>query len=190
MASSGQCAHCDSPAKTWCGRCQEGLDSNLSAYKSYYCSIECQAANFEAHKLLCRLANARKELKRGAELAQDIYYAFRQIAFDIEPTTIKVVNGKLHFFTVSIKDKPPGPNEWPLYDFPKNVVSNDEDKKALLVYNSCEDSMAFMLELLKKLLKGKRSSSAFSTSIVTDSTRQSQHRRLLLSNRATRRGQR
>jgi hypothetical protein len=153
---SGVCASCGKLATQRCARCTEGLDKSGNPSPTYYCGKACQKANFQDHKPISRAANARQQLYRGVGLAQEVFYAFRELAFDIDPTEIKVVDGKIHCQLGNTKDREYDVNEWPLHSFPKRAVSNIEDKKALLTWQTCEDSIAYMHELLKKVFEGRQ----------------------------------
>lgn len=97
-----------------------------------------------------------------------MYYAFREITFDLEPKQIKVVDGKLHFQYQNVKNRADiDIDKWPLFPFPKCAVSTVEDKKALLVWRTCQDAIAFMHELLQRVLEGKKVFSAECTSVLT-----------------------
>lgn len=159
---SRQCANCGKFAALHCFGCAEGLSSSFVPFKTYYCSTTCQRTNFKAHKSRCRVANGRKQLVRGAELVQEVWYAFCEIAFDLPPTDIKVENGKIHFSLPMDQGDSVDPNDWPLCPFPKDALSNIEDQRALLVWNSCDDCFALMHELLQKVLKGTFSASCTS----------------------------
>jgi hypothetical protein len=41
------------------------------------------------------------------------------------------------------------------YPFPTSLFSNDEDKRAALVNLACQDSVAFMHDVIKHVLKAK-----------------------------------
>jgi hypothetical protein len=50
---------------------------------TFYCSRECQATDYKQHKTTaCRDANARKQLWRGAKLAQQMFFVYREATFD------------------------------------------------------------------------------------------------------------
>lgn len=153
----GQCANCGSSTTKVCPLCNEGLDKNVSPSDTCYCSKACQKADWEPHKSVCRLANARKQLYRGAALVQEVYYAFRETAFDIDPEDIKVIGGKIHFSLakiVNIEEMAKAP-EWPLFPFPKSALPELKDRQTLLVWNNCDDAMAYMHEFFEKAFKGK-----------------------------------
>jgi hypothetical protein len=151
MASATKiCTICDKPTIQRCSRCSEGLDENGEPLPSptYYCSKTCQAANFQDHKAICRVANARKRLYRGALLVQQAFYTFREAAFDVQIPTFWKEGSTIHLYAQTT-------GEGPLYPFSNQLSMNEEDKKAILTWNACGDAAAYMSKLVEKVLDGK-----------------------------------
>ena len=148
--TSGECANCGKSTTRTCTGCHEGIDGNGSALPTvYYCNKECQKQSWcNGHKVVCRNGGARKQLYRGASLVQEAFYAFREVAFDRNPSAIIPEGNKLHLYLS------PSDHE-PLHAFPGHLVSKDEDKKAILVWNACSVAGAYMFKLLEKVFEGK-----------------------------------
>ncbi|KAK5163939.1 uncharacterized protein LTR77_010334 [Saxophila tyrrhenica] len=148
--SAGTCEPCGTPTSRRCSKCNEGLDAEgLSTNPTYYCATDCQTNDRPTHRSNCQSANARKQLYRGAQFLQDVFCAFREVAYDINIADIKEVDGKLHV-CVSLKNFT-APTFFP---FPNHLVRNKDDKKAILTLLSCTDALATMAELVRMCFDG------------------------------------
>ncbi|KAK3681936.1 hypothetical protein LTR37_020732 [Vermiconidia calcicola] len=155
MASStaGNCCVCGHQTSQWCSKCSEGVDKDGNAAPTFYCGRECQAADYKDHsKGPCKAANARKQLYRGALLLQDLFYAYREIAFDLDMINVEVKNGRLHVRERAFDAAHSGP----LFRFPNHLVACPKDKAALLTFGACGDGPGQMYELIKKVFQGIR----------------------------------
>lgn len=154
MASptTNKCAHCGKDAKQCCSRCNEGVNVDGITSPTYYCGKECQTADYPAHKKICSNANARKQLYRGGEVLQQVFYAYREAAFDFVFSNLKKIeDGRLH-----IEEPTHVEGSGPLYRFPGHLVDNQQDKAALLTFLACTDGVGYMFELTKKVVDGKQ----------------------------------
>lgn len=147
---SRACASCGKSTTQRCSRCTEGLDKTGSLSPTYYCSKECQAANFEDHKAVCRNANARKQLFRAGAILQEVYYFFREATFDEPICNVRVDGGKLHI-TVPEYSKDRG---MVLYPLSEDQIADTMLKKSLLTWMNCEQAWLYMEDLTRKLLEG------------------------------------
>ena len=152
--SSKNCATCAQPAKQHCPRCIEGLDTECRPSPTYYCGKECQIKAWNKHKAICRGVTARKQLFRGGELLQEVFYTYREAAFDLNITDLKRENGVLSMYLASILYVEPTLGVGPVFAFPNHLVRDDAEKKALLAYDACVDATAYMYGLTTKVLEG------------------------------------
>lgn len=148
--SSGNCTICEQNTTKRCTGCVEGVDSNGEPISpTFYCSKNCQKADFAKHKVPCQNARTRQQLYRGGELLQEAFYAFREAAFDLNIQNVRMNEG-----TLVIDEAPYFQGQWPLYPFPDHLVSDSNDKKAILAFMACREAHKSMFELTKKALKG------------------------------------
>ncbi|KAF2485490.1 hypothetical protein BDY17DRAFT_104693 [Neohortaea acidophila] len=160
---TSQCAVCKVPTSKHCKRCAEGVDVDGALAQTFYCSITCQTADFPTHKAVCRSANDRKQLYRGGELLQKVFYAFREVAFDLEICDIKKTGNDIHFY-----DPATGLKKGPLFPFPNNDSLTTDDKHAILTFSACGDGLAYMHELIEKVMEGIGSTTQPLTEIITN----------------------
>ncbi|KAK5163940.1 uncharacterized protein LTR77_010335 [Saxophila tyrrhenica] len=145
----GKCWTCGKETTKRCSKCAEGMNQEDVTTPTYYCGKDCQTADFKAHKAKCRQATARKQLYRGGDFLQDLFYFFREEAFDIDIVDVKSQHGKLHTY------EPAWNNEvtFPYFKFPGHLVTNQEDKFALLTMLCCNEPAAYMHKIVKKVFE-------------------------------------
>lgn len=147
-STSNECAHCGADANQRCSRCSEGVDVDGGPSPTYYCTTDCQKADFSKHKAICRIANARKQLYRAADLLKEVFLELRHAAFDIDiQNVVRSREGRLQIHEREYNGRP-------LYNFPNALVTGVEDRAALLTFLSCTDAPAHLYELTKKIGKG------------------------------------
>ena len=144
------CTKCNQPATKHCSLCAEGVDIDGQPLRAYYCSEVCLHADRSKHRPACRSAKARQQLFRGGELVQQAFYAFLEIAFDMPISDVKIEGDKIHVYESEYDEDKDGP----LHAFPNHLLSNPEDKEALLSYCACGDTLKYMFELMQKVLSG------------------------------------
>lgn len=145
----GLCAHCGSETTGFCKGCAGVRSDTKEEVKTRYCGKECQTAGRKEHKDLCREIQAVKRLYRAANLLQTIfdtvmkYYAF---VWDLKEA--KKEGDKIKLYTNPISS--------PIffYELPKFSNLTEEDEKAILSFNSCQQSVALMCVLFNRLLSG------------------------------------
>lgn len=143
------CANCGKPASLRCGRCAEGLDIHGIKSSTFYCDAVCQKAHWkEAHKAECKHANYRKQLYRAGLTIHELYYFTRLEAFDLKATKAEKQNGIL-----CVEQGDYGENEI-LVDFPESIFTEDNDKFAMLAWNSCGEALARMHDIASAALEG------------------------------------
>ncbi|KAK3691780.1 hypothetical protein LTR37_018438 [Vermiconidia calcicola] len=148
-ATVGKCCVCTKETSQRCGKCSEGVDADGNESPTYYCSNECQKSDFGQHKTVCRYANARKQMYRGAALLQNVFYMFCRTMFVYSITDVEHKHDELHIHVPFFASAP-----GPLYAFPDNLVRTDDDRKAILTYGSCRNAVGYMHELAKHSFKG------------------------------------
>lgn len=95
------------------------------------------------------MKNNRKALYRAGEILQEVFYMWREIAFDIFiKSTWKTADGTLCFHE---DHYPPGIS---LFRFPNDKFSNLKDKQKMLSYAACTDAQGHLFQLCQKLLEG------------------------------------
>jgi hypothetical protein len=154
MASpdSHNCTTCGEPAKQRCSKCSESVDRDGNAAPTYYCSTTCQRADCKKHKVLCRQSNARKQLFRGGEFLQKIFYALRQTLFDTEVLDVKLEGNKIHVYeTFEPKERIP----FPIFPFPEDVALGETDKTAMLSFLACTDAVVLLNGITEKAIEGE-----------------------------------
>ena len=144
------CSSCGKPATTCCKGCKEGLDVNGNQIgKTYYCSLECQKANWNDHKSPCKASTLRKVVYRTGETAQIAFYMYREIFFDKVFSKVEKRGKDLLLF----EDKYHGQIYVPLSE---EQVPDEMDRKSILSFIACTDAMIIVGMFMASMMKGLR----------------------------------
>jgi len=141
-----------------CGGCR---DTPLETKPTYYCNAQCQKADRTSHKALCMRLQTRRAFYRAGSTLQQIFYLFREILFDKLVVKIEEKGGKLYIhegiYDLLINEHgiPYQTEIGVLYPFPSDLIANPTDKHAVLSFLGCEDALAYLSEIIKKMLEGK-----------------------------------
>lgn len=160
-----KCAACHEPAAKHCSGCN---DTPLEAEAIYYCSAACQKSDWAAHKALCKRLQTRKAFYRAGETLQLIFYRYREALFDklVARFEHKGADLLIHEGVYSLALNEHGvlfqPELGMLFPFPAHLLPSTHDKYAVLCHLACEDAAAWMHEVIKKMLKGRTTSTDFS----------------------------
>ena len=128
------------------------LDDDGQLSPTFYCNYECLKADWKKHKVSFRNANQRKQLYRGAVLAQEIFYVVREIGFDGHlKEVVKEENGRM---CMHLQRNVVSADILPLQPFPNHLFESEEDKKPVLSWLTCNESLIWMHELLEKVFEG------------------------------------
>ncbi|EKD16927.1 hypothetical protein MBM_04504 [Drepanopeziza brunnea f. sp. 'multigermtubi' MB_m1] len=143
------CVKCGKPAENVCKNCCDvaGFDN--------ICSTECNVADWDRHKHVCKLLNARRTTYRVGEILQEVFYVYRKKMFD---TPICSIEKKQHFNyeRVYIEEagcyKPMLKDIDHLHPFPEHLFvdneAGEEYKQALLVHLASPVFVTWMHEML------------------------------------------
>ena len=125
--------------------------------KTFYCNSSCQKADWTNHKKLCKFLTTRKQLYRAGNIAQQIFYIYREHAFDEVIVKVEKEGNTLYLYE-GLKH-----GEKVFVPFPHHLFSCKEDRNAALTNFACTDSLAFMHEIISKLLRGRQSQKRLKT---------------------------
>ena len=148
--TDSHCAVCGTPATTRCTGCVEGLDSKGDLNPTHYCTKACQGAHWDQHKRQCKLANARKQLYRGGELLQTIFYKYRAQFFDFKIGKVHKPEDTDTVFAIETRKQ----KDELLFPFPASLVKDGCDMKALLAWSACEYGVVYLFNQVKHVIKG------------------------------------
>lgn len=91
-------------------------------------------------------------LYRAGKILQDIFYSYREMVYDKYIVKIEEKNGTLYLREGQYPDIKSALDV--IFPFPKDLVTTEEDKKAVLVHLACSDAVAWMHDLVEYFLKG------------------------------------
>jgi hypothetical protein len=148
---SNNCKVCGLKSSKHCSRCVEGIDATGSPTRSetHYCSVSCQAADWERHKDQCNRTRRLKKLYRGAQFLQDVLLAFREEAFDLKVWRIEERDDRLDAYETPTTFDDPA-----FHPFPNHLVKSAKDKQAVLTLLSCSDVATVLHQLVNKAFRG------------------------------------
>jgi MYND finger protein len=149
---SQACIHCRSPTAKRCTGCLGAPDyDNKPSVSTFYCSFECQKADWPRHRIECRKLQARKSLSRAASLLQAIVYKIRMHATTLEITSVHVEGT-----TVYLNGPLPNPFcSQQLKPFPVHLFKDQAILESALVYTACMDAMVFLYSFAMEMLRGQ-----------------------------------
>ncbi|KAF1831122.1 hypothetical protein BDW02DRAFT_506022 [Decorospora gaudefroyi] len=100
------CTHCRGPAARRCTGCLVAPDyDEKPSAPSFYCSIDCQKAEWPQHQTDCRKLQARKSLNRAASLLQAIVYKIR-----MHTTVLQITSAHVEGTTIRLNGTQPSPH--------------------------------------------------------------------------------
>ncbi|KAL8733122.1 MAG: hypothetical protein Q9166_002314 [cf. Caloplaca sp. 2 TL-2023] len=146
--ASHSCVKCGQGAANVCGACHKSPDGETGNLKStWYCGAQCQKDDWNNHKALCKASVSKKMLYRAASIAQELFYIYREIAFDKLILKVERKEGEMILYEGMYKDLV-------FIPFPASLFKDDKEKKAMLTYLACGDAWGYMDVLLKTMLNG------------------------------------
>lgn len=145
------CVHCKQKAILACSSCIAApvALSGLSE-TTWYCGVNCQKADWNKHKDICKSNQARRSLYRAGDIVQHIFYMYREKVFD--KLVLSVERSEEHINTAI---RYASDQDDFFVPFPDQVCFDDLDKQALLACWACADAVAYMHGLVKSLLRGQ-----------------------------------
>jgi hypothetical protein len=147
MAAAAECFVCGTPTTKPCSGCSD--DPTAETTTTYYCGKSCQTKDWGAHKERCQQIRARKQLYRGAALAQDLFFVFRETLWEHDVKWLKV-EGEV----ISLQTFNEDHEMWPLIPFSDGLVPTVKVKRALVSMHNCGLSAAYMNEFFQQMFKG------------------------------------
>ncbi|KJX93476.1 hypothetical protein TI39_contig4309g00012 [Zymoseptoria brevis] len=151
---------CPVPAIT-CSHCPEGISpesinaaSRIRPSAINYCSITCRDADAGPHKKACETRNKNKRLERAADLLQAAFYTWREAAFNFSFSKIVRKVDKDGSFELQLYENSYDGEVTPFYPFPHGSVKTQQEKEALLAFDSATDVGDHLRYLIIKLLQG------------------------------------
>ena len=115
---------------------------------TYYCGAGCQKQDWETHKRECKSSNVRKIIYRAGQTCQELFYILREILFDKAITKIKKEGEDLAIYEGDYNGRL-------FVDYPHNLVTNMNDRKAILSFAACSDAVQFLAPMVEKILEGR-----------------------------------
>ncbi|UPX17777.1 uncharacterized protein EKO05_0008115 [Ascochyta rabiei] len=136
---------------TACAVCKTSTTNKCTGCKTHtYCSKDCQAKDWSAHKVLCKDTQLERKLARVAEVVHEAYLTFRENTWDGVITKVEDKEDAL-----IIHDGNNWGNPQHFTAFPHDVVPNSRRAKlGVLTAWTCDEPYAFMDTLIVKLLDG------------------------------------
>ena len=141
------CALCGKPANNKCTGCKTETESR------HYCGTNCQKKDWPTHKKACISAQdlrLGKLLERVAGLVQEAYYNFRENTWETPIVKIEDRDDALVLTDGVMLNKTKY-----FLKFPQHMVTSQRTKAAMLCAWVCNEPLAFMHELVAKLLQGE-----------------------------------
>ncbi|KAI3336997.1 hypothetical protein HD806DRAFT_24127 [Xylariaceae sp. AK1471] len=150
-----KCGGCGRSASLRCMGCLNTPmhDGNSMAITAY-CSRDCQVSQWPAHKAPCNIMQKRKKLLRVSQLLKATVLTYRDCAFDLDITKIKLRGGTLYMS----QNRLPNPRRPYHSPFPSGLTDKVEFKEAALANNQCSLAMALLGPLTRHLLADVASS--------------------------------
>jgi hypothetical protein len=150
--ASRYCVRCHSPTINRCTGCLGAPAYNNCIPKpTFYCSLECQKADWRQHKLECRKLQARKTLERAALLLQAIIYRIR-----IHASPLHFQSARREGSVIYLEGGQPfafGAQQ--LHSMPVCFEGDQSSHEAVSVYNGCMEAMVYLYSFAGYLFDGK-----------------------------------
>jgi hypothetical protein len=140
-----------------CTVCQEVTTSRCSGCSTQpYCGRSCQAKDWNNHKQACKLQKIEKMDKtvyRVGDILQEIMFLYREKTWDHKIESIEHRGTELHV----VEDLPyPYTTGGCMHPFPRALVTNESDKRALLSMYMGIIYHVMFYDMLKEIFQGKK----------------------------------
>jgi hypothetical protein len=89
------CAHYQKPAPQTCSGCKDVPETGSKIETTHYCSTECEKSDWANHKQLCKSLQTKKAFYRAGSVLQEIFYIYREKAFDKPIAKTEKKDGKM-----------------------------------------------------------------------------------------------
>ena len=154
MVQNCLCARCQKSASRVCAGCKSSPSIAVTPelLTIYYCSRECQVADWPAHKPLCKASSSRRSLYRAADTIQKAFFIYREVVFDKLFTKVEEKNGLL-LLTEGYYAR----NDI-FVPFPITLVKTELDRQAILTHLTCTDALGWLHDFISKILEGSSNS--------------------------------
>jgi hypothetical protein len=146
------CIRCrSSPARRCTGCLGAPSYDEETLMPSFYCSVDCQKADWHWHRTECRKLQARKSLNRAALLLQAIIYKIRK-----HTTTLRITSVHVESTTIHLNGTQPGPSfTQQMKPFPVHLFEDRAILESALAYMACMEAMVFLYRVTIDLLGGQ-----------------------------------
>ena len=145
------CAYCRDPATQHCNGCHKAPDAKGGHVDTvWYCSVECQKADWKFHKYDCRKAQARRYLYRVADTVKLAFFQLVERIFDLQVVRVEDKGDTLYIW------KAPG-DQSTFNSFRAEHLTSAPEKQAAMAWMSCRGSEDYTLVLFETMLQGRES---------------------------------
>ena len=153
-----KCAHCRDPATKLCYGCHKTPGSGERPVESvWFCSTECQKAEWKFHKFDCRKAQARRSLFRVADTAKLAYFRLVERTYELHIVRVEDQGDTLY-----IQE---GPKDRSKVDqFPAQHLNSSQDQQAAMARMNCGISENYVQVLVETMLQGQESAKTYKLS--------------------------
>ena len=143
------CAHGRESATLLCYGCYKAPDAEGGHVETvWYCSANCQKADWKFHKHDCRRAQARRSLYRVGETANLAFFRFVERTFDLHIVGVEDRGNVLYIHQ--------GPQDRSTFNqFPSEHLKSDQDKQAAMARMKCRASEEYVQILVEDMLQGQ-----------------------------------
>lgn len=164
VQESQPCGHCKKETTRPCPGCHgaRGYEQE-QPLRTNYCNGACQRADWESHKELCKVLQARKILYRAGDTIQRIFYLYQESKW--ARNTYKISRDKNTHYqhedepiekcdTLYLYDYPHfGTSYCP--PFPNALFLSNREEESALAHLSCHDSIISMHEVVGSMIQCK-----------------------------------
>ena len=146
---NGFCSHCQINTKQTCGGCLGAPTyDKIAPEPTFYCSSECQKADWSRHKTDCKLFQDRISLHRTATLLHEMMCRVRRNAYPFLVNSIHI-KGTVINLEISKKDE-----QQHLYPFPVQLATKEDLLSGLLLHSASMEAKLYLHGLAKELFDG------------------------------------
>ena len=157
------CASCRGPATLICYGCHKTPGSRDGHADSiWFCSKECQKAEWKFHKYDCQKAQARRSLYRVADTAKLAYLRLVERNHDVHIVRVDDKDNTLY-----IQEEPEDQSR--INQLPAQHLNSHQDQQAAMAGMICGSSENYVRVLVETMLQGQESAKSYKLSMTRGS---------------------